>query len=50
LAVRLDERKQVAFTFQATKPGGLHRVTLRHGTETKVLEFWVGEETRAAER
>jgi hypothetical protein len=50
LAARLDERKEVAFTFQATKPGGLHRVTLRHGTETKTLEFWVGNETPVAQR
>jgi hypothetical protein len=50
LVARLDERKQVGFTFQATKPGGLHRVTLRHGTDTKTLEFWVGNETPVAQR
>lgn len=40
--VRLDERKQVAFTMQVSGNAGIHRVSLRRGANLKVLDLWVG--------
>lgn len=42
--VRLDSNNQAHFELQLPAHEGAHRVTLRHGPETRTFEFWVGEE------
>jgi hypothetical protein len=40
--VRLDENRVASFVFQVTAQNGTHRVSLQHGGDLKVLDFWVG--------
>lgn len=40
---RLDEDLRLAFGFQVSENHGTHRVVLRRGGESQVLDFWVGE-------
>ena len=42
--IDLDDQQQVLFEFDLPRHDGAHRVTLRHGIETRTFEFWVGEE------
>ena len=41
-AFQLPKSRKVAFTFHATDNAGVHRVSLRHGAQVRVLDFWVG--------
>lgn len=43
-AVGVDPEHQARVTFRVADGDGLQRVTLRHGSDTRVLEFWVGPE------
>ena len=43
-AVIVGEDHRVTLEFRATATEGVQRVMLRHGTETRLLEFWVGPE------
>ena len=42
--VTVDTEHKVSVAYQVSANDGLHRVTLRHGGESRVLEFWVGAE------
>ncbi len=42
--VIVDSDHKVALDYQVSADDGLHRVTLRRGGESRVLEFWVGAE------
>ncbi len=41
--VTLDSLKRASFSFAAGSGRGLYRVSVRKGTDVKLLEFWVGE-------
>ena len=43
-ALIVDESRQVSLEFQTSAWDGLHRVTLRRGGDSRVLQFWVGPE------
>lgn len=43
LPMQLDSQQAVTFNFTAGEARGIYRVTLRRGTETKMLQFWAGE-------
>ncbi len=46
----LDSFKKASFSFAAGSGRGLYRVSVRKGTDIKLLEFWVGEPmTKASE-
>ncbi len=46
----LDSLKRASFRFAAGSGRGLYRVSVRKGTDVKLLEFWVGEPmTKASE-
>jgi len=40
----VDNEHKVTVAYQVSANDGMHRVTLRHGGESRVLEFWVGAE------
>lgn len=40
----LDEDRRAHFELELPIHEGAHRVILRHGSETRSFEFWVGEE------
>jgi hypothetical protein len=42
--VAIDEAHRAPVQFKVSAHEGMHRVTLRRGGETRVLEFWVGPE------
>ncbi|MGH7946415.1 MAG: hypothetical protein ACREF9_15605, partial [Opitutaceae bacterium] len=42
--VEITPDRQAHFQFQTSANDGLHRVTLRRGGESRVLQFWVGPE------
>lgn len=42
--VTIDTAHRAAVQFKVSAYDGIHRVTLRRGGETRVLEFWVGAE------
>lgn len=42
--VMIDDRHRAQIEFQTSALDGLHRVTLRRGSESRVLQFWVGPE------
>jgi hypothetical protein len=42
--VTVDNDHRVTVDYQVSANDGLHRVTLRRGGESRVLEFWVGAE------
>ena len=44
LAFTLDASRQVAFDFTAGNGNGIYRVTLRNGSDKKMLQFWAGPE------
>lgn len=43
-SVTVDNEHKVNVTYQVSANDGMHRVTLRRGGESRVLEFWVGAE------
>jgi len=42
LAFTLDASRQASFDFTAGSGGGIYRVTLRQGPDTKIVQFWAG--------
>jgi hypothetical protein len=40
----LDDAKKVAFKFRANADEGIYHVVLRKGADSRVLDFWVGDE------
>jgi hypothetical protein len=42
--VTIDDAHHASLQFKVSAHVGIHRVTLRRGSETHVLEFWVGTE------
>jgi hypothetical protein len=45
----LDDQKTVQFQFQTTEQSGIYRIALLNGADTKVLNFWVGQEPAVRE-
>ncbi len=43
-ALTVGDDRQVTLEFRAATSDGVQRVTLRHGADTQLLEFWVGPE------
>ena len=48
--MKLDEHRRVAFTFHADEQPGIYRVSMRCGSQEKVLPFWVGAPPPVVER
>jgi hypothetical protein len=46
--VQLDRRKMVAFIFQAAGDPGMYRLLVTKGSDTKVVQLWVGPEPNAS--
>lgn len=46
-AFTLDESRQIAFQFQASRSPGNFRVSVRHNAQTKVVSFWAGDRALA---
>jgi len=44
-SVAVDNDHKVTISYQVSANDGMHRITLRRGGESRVLEFWVGAET-----
>jgi hypothetical protein len=44
-SLAVDKDHKVTVSYQVSAYDGMHRVTLRRGGESRVLEFWVGAET-----
>ena len=44
----LDRLKQASFSFTASSGRGLYRVSVRKGSDIKILEYWVGEKLPVA--
>jgi hypothetical protein len=47
---KLDAQRRLAFTFHADRQPGIYRVSMRRGSEEKVLNFWVGDPPPVQER
>lgn len=48
--VKLDDQRRLAFAFHADSQPGIYRVSMRRGSEEKVLNFWVGNPPPVVER
>jgi hypothetical protein len=48
--VTIDDAHRAPLQFKVSSQDGIHRVTLRRGGETRMLEFWVGAEPPAVVR
>lgn len=48
--VQLDAHRRLMFNFKAGASPGIYRVVVRKGSDSKVIQFWVGPETATVKK